>query len=686
MTKTIQRKKRSKPKVIETVNTDTDSDMNTNLGTNQNVVKVVIQHPKVEPEKPKPKRKARPKVDKAKEEAIDELKEALSEYDKAQNQADALGIKIPMELGVSPIEANQIKNTADILQFVKTIREKIAKIRELKPEGRKLPSAPARINPFLTPPTQMMPTVFPTQPMAPMRPGSGSTPVPPSIPRTQIPQIPLPEIEKGFDDLESALGQSAAENEFRQVVERIEPAIIRIRDEVEQTYLDQNNTLSDTQVRAFKARYELQRNSLIDAFSALSKPEQGKSQPQKDVLEELINRMTNRLGEIERISDMPADERVPEDPVQPPSYQEVNKELDTEAYNRLVRYVKDGRISWKPSLADDLRRLNVPQEEIDDINQFTTSERKEILEIILGLNTDPIPSPKPQPKPQPSPDPTNPRARLINYVNDEDIDWSPALLEDLKEAGGSVEVQNAVSEASLENEKRDIIRKFLGIGPAPEKIPGMAVFKEALARFYQTYNRILGSYQTSAPEERAGLIQDIRTKNDVVDKVANTGGAGGTPIVPPTVAEQLAFEKQTEDASAKAEDLIEKIQAMGTPSPTPSPFVPGHSDILNREPTNPTEAFALLKAYVSQPEAPFTDFVGQALDLTFQGEREKVQMQPSEPLRKARVRKLLIDDGIVLAPGDDPGGQPGPPPFRPSDPLDPSNLGPGRRNMRRDMF
>jgi hypothetical protein len=62
-----------------------------------------------------------------------------------------------------------------------------------------------------------------------------------------------------------------------------------------------------------------------------------------------------------------------------------------------------------------------------------------------------------------------------------------------------------------------------------------------------------------------------------------------------------------------------------------------------------------------------------------QGERERVFNLPTEALKKIRVKKLLDSSGVgpALAPGDDPGGQPGPPPFRSSDPLDPSNLGPG---------
>lgn len=708
MAKTIQRQKK-KAKKPESVNSDT----NVNQGTNQNVVKVVIEHPKPEPEKPKPKRRAKPRVDKAKEEAIGELKESLSEYDEAQKQADARGIKIPMDLGVSPIEAGEVKNTADILQFASTIREKTAKIRELKPpesEGRKLPAAPARINPFLTPPAQMAPTVFPSQPMAPIRPGTGSTPVPPSTAQPEIPQVPLPEIEKGFDDLEEALGQSAAEDEFRKVLERIEPAILGIRDEVEQTYLQQNNTLSDTQVRAFKGRYELQRNSLIDAFAALSKAEQSNAQPKKDAVEELINRMTERLGEIERASDP----GLSPGPAPPPSYQQVNKELDIEAYNRLVRYVKDGRISWKPSLSDDLRRLNVPEEEIRDINSMSTTERKEILRIILGLEDTP-PRRPPRPQPQPARDP---RPALIAYVNDPDMDWNDSLFQDLKDAGASLQVQNAVSETALESEKKDIVRKFLGLSPSPGPSPpsssveqakqrlmafvtdedmdwstGLEAdlqvvaplqiqnqvnespldddkravlerffsrilpqdpsveYQSAVAEFNRIVTRIGGSYRSADKQKLEQQRDELNNADQLVDEKFRD--------LPTSV--QTTTRNSKNILNDRYRDLLSKIQQRL------QGFSPSHADILNREPQNPTEAFALLRAYVAMPEAVFNDYVGVALDLTFGGERERVFNLPTEAEKKARVKRLLDSSGQgpSLAPGQDPGGQPRPPPFQP---------------------
>jgi hypothetical protein len=143
----------------------------------------------------------------------------------------------------------------------------------------------------------------------------------------------------------------------------------------------------------------------------------------------------------------------------------------------------------------------------------------------------------------------------------------------------------------------------------------MTAFKKALDRFYQTYNRILGSYQTSAPEERAGLIQDIRTKLQEVQTVANTGGPGGSGIIPPTVPEQLAFQKQIEDAQNKADDLITKIQSMGsapvptppTPDPTPSGMEAFQTALVQFNQTHER----VLGSYLSAPPADRSNLINQ---------------------------------------------------------------------------
>ena len=784
--KSIQRERPMKNK------TQDNLEQNTNIGEGQQqVVKVVIQQP---PEKAKPKRKAtKPKVDKKKMEAIEELKTALKSYDQEQNKADQMGIVIPRELGVSPLKAGEIKNTDDILSFIKVINEKTQKIKELEKRKAEAP-APAPVqkpNMFLTPPTaplrsgafpSFIPTAGNTIQPAPAPQIQPSAPITPSTPGL-VPPVDQSEIDKELAEIERSLDQAKSPEElaFEDSITQINTNIEAIRNSVQIKY-KMNDRLSDDQIRAFKTLYETQRQKLIAAYVKLPKDSQDKLAEVKASVEELINQFEERLGQIERASQGTGGDPIP--PVPPPSPDVENAKNIIEAY--ITQKPKPNNYGAKISNAFKILGATDAQLQVIQ-NGLTKDDRRraaaELYNELVGGRT-PIPPPY-VPPPKPNANKVAAKSRLIQFVNDEDIDWDMELLRDLKTINAPLTIQDSVSEATTDDDRRKILRQFLGLGPAPERVPGMAEFKKALDRFYQTYNRILGSYQTSAPQERAGLIQDIRTKNNEVDTVANTGGVGGTPIVPPTVAEQLAFEKQNEDASAKTADLIAKINALGPgpvvpPAPSPSGvpgmaayrqainnfnqtynqvlgsyqtvapglrqglikdiqakqqalntavvgidvvkltlpqqaaiekesgdagqkgddlinkivalgsgrFVPPAplppSDILNKSPANPTEAFALLKAYVATSSAVFTNFVGEALDLTFQGERERVQLLPTESGKKARVEKLLESSGAgpSIPPGADPGGQPRPPPFVPSDPLDPASLDPGRRRNR----
>jgi hypothetical protein len=796
--KSIQRERKAKPSTLE---------QNTNIGEGaQQVVKVIVQQPPL----PKPKKRAsKAKVDPKKSAAIEDLRSALQSYDDEQNKADQMGIAIPKELGVSPLKAGTIKNIDDILAFIQVIREKTQQIKELESRKAAAPAPAAapvqKPNMFLTPPAAplrsgLFPSFIPiagsTIQPAPAPQIQPSAPITPSTPGL-VPPVPQSEIDRELAEIERILNIAKSPDElaFEDSVTQIKTNIETIRDNARSMYT-RDKRLSDNRVREFKQAYENERQKLIAAYVKMPKESQDKFDEVKASMENLINSFEDKLGEYERASQDPGGDPVPP-PIPPPSPDVEN------AKNIVVSYItqKPKPNNYGTKISDAFKILGASEAQLQVVQAGKTKNDRrqkaaDLYNELVGGRT-PIPPPY-VPPPKPSADKVIAKSRLIQFVNDEDIEWSMSLLRDLKTIDAPLTVQNAVSETSSDDDRRTILRQFLGLAPAPERIPGMAAFKKALDRFYQTYNTILGSYQTSAPEERAGLIQDIRTKLQEVQTVANTGGPGGSGIIPPTVPEQLAFQKQIEDAQNKADDLITKIQAMssapvptpptpvpapssipgmaafetalaqfnqthervlgsylsappadrsnlinqirtaldklqrvantggpggsgiipptvagqlafqkqiedaenkaddliamiqsmGIPSPTPSPFVPGHSDILNREPTNETEAFALLRAYASQPEANFSDFVGVALDLTFQGERERVFNLPTEALKKIRVKKLLDSSGVgpALGPGDDPGGQPGPPPFRSSDPLDPSNLGPGRRNMRRDRF
>jgi hypothetical protein len=335
MAKNIQRQRKA-TKRSQTVN----SDVNTNLGTNQNVVKVVIQHP--EPPKPRRKSARKPKVDEKKEEAVDDLREALSEYDKAQNEAGERGVKIPEILGVSPSEASEIKNTDDILRFIQLVRQKTQQIRDLKPVPKAV-EPPPRSNPFLTPIVPSAPTIFPQSPFA-LRPGV-APPVPfpgpgrvlPGPPRA-VPQVPQSEIDKDLADIADSLEQATTPEElaFEDVVTQTNAGVMTIRDDIQKTYTSQKNQLADAQVKNYKIRYENRRKRLEEAYAKLPADSQAKLSEAKSTLEMLINDLEERLGEIERASQaaLPApddpDDPVPEDPGIP----EVDAEFEADVQFR----------------------------------------------------------------------------------------------------------------------------------------------------------------------------------------------------------------------------------------------------------------------------------------------------------------------------------------------------------------
>ena len=577
--KSIQRERPMKNK------TQDNLEQNTNIGEGQQqVVKVVIQQP---PEKPKSKRKAtKPKVDKKKMEAIEELKTALKSYDQEQNKADQMGIVIPRELGVSPLKVGEIKNTDDILSFIRVIREKTQKIKELEKRKEEAPAPKPNI-------------FFPPQRVgsfSPFIPTSGSTiqPAPqiqPSAPITPqlVPPVDESKIDKELAEIEKSLDLAKTPEElaFEGDITQINTNIETIRDNVRSMY-KRDGRLSDNRVRAFKRVYENERQKLIAAYVKLPKDSQDKFAEVKASMENLINTFEEKLGEYERASQGTGGDPIPAVPPPSPDVEDAKNIIESYITQKPKPNNYGDRINnaFKILGADD-SQLQVIQ------NGKTKNDRRraaaELYNQLVGGRT-PIPPPYIAP-PKPNPDKVSAKSRLIQFVNDEDIEWDAGLLRDLKTLNPPLTIQNAISEAELDDDRRTILRQFLGLAPPPPPSSGSARF---------------------------------------------------TP-----------------------------------PAPRPQ------SDLLNRSPTNPTEAFALLKAYVLTSSAVFTNFVGEALDLTFLGEREKVFNLATEAEKKARVQKLLESSGasFPLAPGDDPSGSRRPVPFIPSDPLDPASLGgSGRRN------
>ena len=571
MTKTIQRQKRSKAtKRSETVN----SDVNTNLGTNQNVVKVVIQHP----EPPPKKRASKPKVDKKKEEAVSELREALSEYDEAQNEANERGVKIPEVLGVSPSEAGEIKNTPDILKFIKLVKQKTQQIRELKkptPPAPKAVEPPPRSNPFLTPIMPSAPTIFPQSPFA-LRPGvAPPVPIPsggrvlPGPPGSRaVPQVPQSEVDKEFADIARILDLAKTPEElaFEDVVTQTQAGVMTIRDDIEKTYTSQNNQLADAQVENYKTRYENRRKRLEDAYNKLPDDSKTKMSEAKSSLETVIGDFEDRLGQIERASQgaLPApDDPVPEDPNIP----EVDAEFEA-AVQLLKKYISQLPVQmyWSNKLAAAYRRIGADDDEVAKVQRLPAGikRRKRVAKFLQEVTGDIVPVPQPTPPkpqpPKPKPDLAAARQRLINFVNNKDIDWSSSLFADLKALGASLEVQNAVSEALLQDEKRKVVKKFLGLDPTPpapqpgpvQPTANRQAFNQAVTTFNNAYKQIQDQYKTSSNEQRSEDIKMLDVLENKVTEAADKLSVKGKQQVDTTIQEVID----------KSRELTMKIQTL----------------------------------------------------------------------------------------------------------------------------
>lgn len=584
--KSIQRerkpKSKSKPNTLE---------QNTNVGEGQQqVVKVVIQ----QPEPPKPKRRApksAPKVDKKKDEAIEELKEAIADYDKVQTEADEMGVKIPKELGISPLSAGQIKNADDILAFIKSIREKTQQIKQLEIKKKEPePAAPApapKPNMFLTPPAginragQFSPFIVggnTIQPAPIPQPGAPITPaLPPSSRRPIVPQVPQAEIDRELADIERTLNQATTPEElaFEDTLTKIQAGVFTIRDDIQKTYSSQNNRLAPEQVKNYKQRYENRRKDLEKAFVKMPTVSQTKLDGAKSSLETVINDVEERLGKIEQASQgaLPSpDDPVPEDPNIP----EVDAEFAA-AVQLLKQYIEGdpgegGKpMKWSAKIIKAMRRIGADDVEVADVQALKPGfpRRQAVAQFLSDVTGGLVPSPAPDPSPPkptpPKPTPPKPdlaaaRQRLINFVNNEDIMWSKSLFADLKLLGASLEVQNAVSETLMQDEKRKVVKKFLGLAPTPPAPPPGPVqptanrqaFNQSVTTFNNAYKQIQSQYQNSSMEQRSEDIKMLVVLENKVTEAADKLSVKGKQEVANTIQEVID----------KSRELTLKIQTL----------------------------------------------------------------------------------------------------------------------------
>ena len=282
MARPIQRGKRkdSKPKVKKT----TDKSI-LNLGENQNVnkISIKIEHPPI-PVPPKPKKRKRKKKDTAKEEAIDELKQELQNYNEIQTEAGQLGITLPAELGVSPNEASSMKTIDDIKKFIEVIKEKEAKIIEIvksRKQQQQQPQiaapSPNRFSPMGGVSRAGLPAPMIDPSPQPQAQGQGQG-------QSVRPSGQSADIDREFDEIEKENNETPEIQLFNQKNIQLAKIIATIKGNIETARAVTGGMLSPSQLDNFVTQYENAMTRYNASYSQLSKEGQATHLSQKNEL------------------------------------------------------------------------------------------------------------------------------------------------------------------------------------------------------------------------------------------------------------------------------------------------------------------------------------------------------------------------------------------------------------------
>lgn len=284
MARPIQRGKKDKPKPkpkpMSTVKI-TDKSIS-GIGENQNVNQITIKIENPIPPKPK-RRKPAKKKDTAKEEAIEELKQELANYDEIQTQAGQLGIELPAELGISPSEASALKNVSDIRSFIMIVKEKEGKITELVQLKVKAGTAP--------PPAGPSPNRF--YPVASIIQRSGLPP--PTIDIAPAPQrqgsAQSSTVERELDELDREqqkealkIKRSPSIEKFREKNVQTENIILTIGANISTARAANNGVLTVSQLNNFITSYEQAMTRYNTNYAELSPQTQAIMRPQREAL------------------------------------------------------------------------------------------------------------------------------------------------------------------------------------------------------------------------------------------------------------------------------------------------------------------------------------------------------------------------------------------------------------------
>lgn len=498
MAKTIQRPKKSK---------STNNEVITNLGTNQNVVKVIIDTKS--PDKEKPRKKPRKKkVDKEKQEAIAELREALGEYDDEQTKAQKLGIKIPSELGMTSIKSDEIKTTDDILRFINLIREKKAQIQALeqtKPE-------PERLNRFLTRDV-------------PIRQGQFSPFIPVIEPQRQIEQQvrPQPQVrpqrqvqQTDFDTELRGLQENVSlpstpdELKFEDVITKLQAGLRTISTDIQLVRERGNGKLTLEQIRNFKSRYEQVRKILETSFNKLPEKSQNKLQNVFSDFETSINEENEKLAVIERQS-LPPLPPVPPPPKQP---RQLRRPLELQPPQPPqppqpqppqpppAQPQPPAQPPQSPEPPGSAPHTQPPSETVVPESQGVVQPQEE--EIDADREAD--------------------IQLLKRYVNQTPplVYWSSKLRNALSRLGATQKQISDIGEISTAPEKRNAVKNFLlTIGVRTEQASLDQSFLDTLTQLDMEIGVVENAYENATREENTEYLKSLQSKGEELKRALN---------------------------------------------------------------------------------------------------------------------------------------------------------------------
>jgi hypothetical protein len=203
------------PEIIQVKQPLSSGNQNANSNKNTQVVQIVFPED-TEIRKVKKKKKGKSQAQKKKEEQreqlLNQLKQRLEEYDRLQEEAQKLKIKIPESLGIKVISKADLKTNEDIQNYINDVINKIAKLQQLvkTPQSTSM-GLPMRLGSGINILPSLPPQFTPQQP--PIIPPQRPPIIPPSTP-PQEPDKTKEQLDRIAKDIQDRLEEGGTFSSF----------------------------------------------------------------------------------------------------------------------------------------------------------------------------------------------------------------------------------------------------------------------------------------------------------------------------------------------------------------------------------------------------------------------------------------------------------------------------------------